>query len=260
MDILVCVKRIPSTSESTDVVEIDDSQKGIKKEKLLFRINDWDEYALEEAVQIEERLGGTVTAITVGLEECDDILRKALAMGADQAIRIDQDISAVDSYVVAKILTPLIRTLPYDLILFGMQSGDFGWAQSGPMVAEMLGVPHATGITRLQLENNKEAKVGRELESGALELYTMELPAVLTIQTGINKPRYASFTSIRRARTRELKVTALRELGLSVDALAPLIRLEKLTLPSAGEVQIIPGSADEAAAQLVTILKGRGVL
>jgi electron transfer flavoprotein beta subunit len=260
MDILVCVKRIPGTSESTDVVEIDDSQKAIKKEKLHFRINDWDEYALEEAIQIKEKVGGTVTAITVGREECEDILRRALAMGADRAIRIDQDASGLDSLAVAKILASLIRTLLYDLIMLGMQSADFGWAQHGPMVAEMLGIPHATGVTRLQLENDKEARVGRELESGALERYTLEIPAVLIIQTGINKPRYASFANIRKARTKELRVATLKELGLSPEALSPLVRLEKLVLPSAGGVEIMAGPAEKAAAQLAAILKDRGVL
>jgi electron transfer flavoprotein beta subunit len=255
MDILVCIKRVPTSSEPTDIIEIDASQKEIKKEKLNFRINNWDEYALEEAVQIKEKHGATITAITVGTEECDDILRRALAMGADKAIRLSQNVSEADPYVVANMLTSLIKTLPYDLIMFGMQSDDFGNAQLGPMVAEMLDIPHATAVTRLELRN-KEAKVYRELEMGALEIYTLELPAVLSIQTGINKPRYISFTNIRKARDKELKVIEPEETG----ALSPLVRLEKLVLPQAGEIEIIPGSAEEGAAQLIDILKRRGVL
>jgi electron transfer flavoprotein beta subunit len=255
MDILVCIKRVPTSSEPTDIIEIDASQKEIKKEKLNFRINNWDEYALEEAVQIKEKQGATITAITVGPEECDDILRRALAMGADKAIRLSQNVSEADPYVVANMLTSLIKTLPNDLIMFGMQSDDFGNAQLGPMVAEMLNIPHATAVTRLELRD-KEAKVYRELEMGALEIYTLELPAVLSIQTGINKPRYISFTNIRKARDKELKVIEPEETG----ALSPLVRLEKLVLPQAGEIEIIPGSAEEGAAQLIDILKRRGVL
>jgi electron transfer flavoprotein beta subunit len=255
MDILVCIKRVPTSSEPTDIIEIDASQKEIKKEKLNFRINNWDEYALEEAVQIKEKQGATITAITVGPEECDDILRRALAMGADKAIRLSQNVSEADPYVVANMLTSLIKTLPNDLIMFGMQSDDFGNAQLGPMVAEMLNIPHATAVTRLELRD-KEAKVYRELEMGALEIYTLELPAVLSIQTGINKPRYISFTNIRRARDKELKVIEPEETG----ALSPLVRLEKLVLPQAGDIEIIPGSAEEGAAQLIDILKRRGVL
>jgi electron transfer flavoprotein beta subunit len=255
MDILVCIKRIPTSSESTDIIEIDASRKDIKREKLYFRINNWDEYALEEAVQIKEKQGGTITAITVGLEECDDILRRALAMGADKAIRLSQNVSNADPYVVANVLTSLIRTLPYNLIMFGMQSDDFGNAQLGPMVAEMLNIPHVTAVTRLQLRD-KEVKVYRELEMGALEIYTLELPAVLTIQTGINKPRYISFTSIKRARDKELKVIEPEEIG----TLSPLVRLVKLVLPQAGKMVVISGSAEEGAAQLIDILIRRGVL
>ena len=257
MDIVVCIKRIPDTP---DFVKIDASGKDIERGRLLFKINDWDEYVVEEATQLKEKLGGTFTAVTIGPEECDDILRRALALGADRAIRINEDVTTADSYVVAKILAALIKDLPHDLVLFGMQSEDMGRGQLGPMVAEMLGIPHAIGIRRLDVQDG-EVRVGRELEGSTLELYALKLPALLTIQTGINQPRYPSVLGIRKARNKELKVMTIDELGMSRDALTPMVKLEKLDLPSSDkEVKIISGSAEETADKLATILRDLGVL
>ena len=256
MDIVACIKRVP---DIPDFVEIDASGKDIKRERLLFKINDWDEYVVEEATQLKEKLGGTFTAITIGPEEDDDILRRALALGADRAIRINEDVTTADSYVVAKILAALIKDLPHDLVLFGMQSEDIGSGQLGPMVAEILGIPHAIGIRRLDVEDG-EAKVGRELEGSTLELYTLKLPALLTIQTGINQPRYPSILGIRKAKNKELKVMTLDELGISHDALTPMVKLEKLDLPTSDkEVKMISGSPEETADKLVTIIRDLGV-
>jgi electron transfer flavoprotein beta subunit len=256
MDIGVCIKRVP---DIPDFVQIDVSAKDITRDTLIFKINDWDEYVLEEAIQLKEKLGGMVTAITVGPKECDDILRRALALGADRAIRIDEDVTAKDSYSVAKILSTLISSLSYDLVMFGMQSEDLGRGQLGPMVAEMLGIPHAVGITELQVQD-KKVKVSEELGGRVLASYTLKLPALLTIQTGINKPRYVSVAGIRRARDKELKVMTLDELGLSRDALTPMVRLEKLDLPPKGkEAEIISGSPEEAAEKLATTLGNLGV-
>ena len=260
MDILVCVKRIPDTSEAVDIVQIDDSGKGIKQSNLIFKMNDWDEYALEEAVQLKENLGGTVTAISVGPEECDETLRRALAMGADSAIRIDEDTSTADSYIAAKILAKMIDSLPHDLVLFGMQSQDTGRGQLGPMVAELLNITHAVGVTRLQIQDG-QAKVSQELEGGTLALYSLKLPALLTIQTGINKPRYVSFLNIRKARNKELKVMTLDDLEILRDTLTAMVKLEKLEVPPAGKgAKIISGSAQEEAAGLANLLKDLGVL
>jgi electron transfer flavoprotein beta subunit len=258
MDIVVSVKRIPDTSEAVDVIEIDASGKDIKRDALIFKTNDWDECALEEAIQLKERLGGTVTAVTVGTEECDSTLRRALAMGADRAIRINEDVIAADSNIIATILTALIRTLSYDLVMFGMQSGDFGRASLGVMCAELLGIPHAAGVFSIQVQD-KEVKVGRELEAGILELYTLKLPALLTIQTGINKPRYISYVNLRKAQNKELRIMTLEELGLSRDALSPMVKLEKLEFPTTDKrAKIISGSVEEVTDKLVEILKGLG--
>ena len=259
MDIVVCIKQVLDTSEAVDVVEIDANGKDIKKETLISKINNWDEYALEEAIQLKEKLGGTVTVITVGPNEWDNLLRRALAMGADKAIRIDEDVAATDAYAVAKILKAVISSLSYDLVMFGAQSEDIGSGQLGVMVAEMLGIPHASLVVKLETQEN-EVRVRRELEGGLLELYTLKLPALLTIQTGINQPRYISFALVRKARDKEVKVIPIDELNLSREVLTPIAKLEKLEVALGGkEAELISGTTEEAAAKLATILKDSGV-
>jgi electron transfer flavoprotein beta subunit len=258
MDIIACIKRVPDTSEA-DIIKIGPSQRDIEKDRLAFKINDWDEYVLEAAVQLKEKLGGTLTAITVGPKDWDEVLRRALAMGADNAIRIDQDVSADDPYTVAVILEKVIQRLSYDLVLFGAQSEDFGSGQLGEMVAEILGIPHATLVTGLEAEE-KRVHVQRELETGTLQSYTIELPALLTIHTGINQPRYISLRGIRSAMQKELQVMTLDDLSLSLGALVPMVKLEKLELPPKGkEAELIAGAPEEAAEQLAKILKDAGI-
>ena len=260
MDIVVAVKQVPDTSEVVDVVEIDASGKDIERGTLVTRINEWDEYALEEALQWKQKRGGSVTAVSVGPGEWDDTLRRTLAMGADRAIRVDDDATAADCSAVARVLAAVIGRLPHDLVLFGAQSEDFGSAQLGPMVAEMLGIPHAALVVRLQVEEG-EAHVERELEGGARELYTLRLPALVTIQTGINRPRYVSFASVRKAREKELSVMSIGELGLPPDALVPAVELDRLELAPAGKgAALISGPAEEAAARLADILRDAGVI
>lgn len=258
MDIVTCIKRVPDTSEA-DIVKIDASQRDIEKSGLAFKINDWDEYALEAAVQLKEKQDGTLTAVTVGQKDWGDILRRALAMGADCAIRIDEDVASAEPYVVAQILAKLIKDLKYDLVLFGAQSEDFGSGQLGAMVAEMLGIPHATLVVNLEAED-KVIHVKRELEAGMLESYTIKLPALLTIQTGINQPRYVSIGGIKRAMQKELEVMSLSDLGLSSESLTPMVTLERLELPPKGkEVELISGLPEESAEQLAKILQNAGV-
>ena len=258
MDIVACIKRVPDTSEA-DTIKIDPSQKDIEKDRLVFKINDWDEYVLETAVQLKEKLGGTLTAVTVGPKDWDEVLRRALAMGADSAIRIDQDVNADAPHAVALILEKIIQRLPYDLVLFGAQSEDFGSGQLGAMVAEMLGIPHVTLVTGLEAEENK-VHLQRELEAGTLQSYTIELPALLTIHTGINQPRYISMGGIRRAMQKELQVMPLDDLGLSLDTLVQMVKLERLELPPKGrEAEVLIGAPEETAGQLAKILKDAGI-
>jgi len=154
LDIIVCVKHVPDTAEAE--VKIDSTGKNIEKTGLVFDINEWDDYALEEAVRIKEKFGGTVTAITVGSEETESTLRKCLARGADQAIRLtDKAFEGSDGYAIAKILYKTIKNMHFDLILTGMQAGDDGYAIVGPTLAEMLGIPHATMVKKIELGEGK---------------------------------------------------------------------------------------------------------
>lgn len=258
MYIVACIKRVPDTSEA-DTIKIDASQRDIEKSGLAFKINDWDEYALEAAVQLKEKQGGTLSAVTVGPKDWGDILRRALAVGADKAIRVDEDVVAADPYVVAKILETLLKRLPYDLVLFGAQSEDFGSGQLGAMVAEMLGIPHATLVVGLQAEEQR-VRINRELEAGTLESYSIELPALLTIQTGINQPRYISLGGIKRAMKKELQVMSLSDLDLHPETMSPMVKLERFELPPKGkEAELISGSPEESAEQLAKILQNSGI-
>ena len=262
MDVIVCVKHVPETAEAEIVV--DESGKGIKMEDLVFDVNEWDDYALEEAVLLKERLGGSVTVVTVGPEDADNTLRKCLARGADRAMRLtDKAFEGSDAYAIAKILHKAIKDLPFDLILTGAQAGDDGYAQVGVVLAELLGIPHATMVKKIEPKEGF-VRVNRELEGGLEEVVEVKLPAVLAIQTGINEPRYVSIMGIRRAREKELEVLGLGALGLreeEVGESGSWIRVEKMFIPPVEkEAEILTGGLDEIAAKIVETLRARGLV
>ncbi|MBI2955321.1 MAG: electron transfer flavoprotein subunit beta/FixA family protein [Chloroflexi bacterium] len=262
MDIIVCVKRVPDLAEA-DIV-IDRSQRDIEKDDLVFDINEWDNYALEEAVLLKEKLGGTVTTITLGDEDAEEVLRRALAVGADNAVHLDDAAFAGgDAYATAKALAAAIREMPYDLVLAGAQAGDDGYGQVGATLAELLGIPHATLVTSLEVDG-KIARVRRELEAGLEEVMELGLPAVLTIQTGINEPRYVSIAGIRRVARREIDVRKASDLGLSaaeVGAAGSKTEIEKLSLPPAAQKgDILEGSTAVVAEKLAAIFASKGWL
>ncbi|MEM3730969.1 MAG: electron transfer flavoprotein subunit beta/FixA family protein [Candidatus Bathyarchaeia archaeon] len=262
MDIIVCVKHVPETAEAE--LKIDASGKGIEKTGLVFDINEWDDYALEEAVRIKEKFGGTVTAITVGPEDADSTLRKCLARGADKAIRLtDPKFEGSDGYAIAKILHSVIKNMHFDLILTGMQAGDDGNAMVGPILAEMLGIPHATMVKKIELGAGT-AKVNRELEGGMEELLEVKLPALFSVQTGINEPRYVSIMGIRKAMQKEIKVMSLADTGLTendVGLAGSWLKIEKMYIPPIEkQAEFLKGSPDEISAKIVEILKSRGLI
>jgi len=262
LDIIVCVKHVPETSEAD--LKIDSFGKTVETSGLVFEINEWDDYALEEAVRTKEKMGGTVTAITVGPEEADNTLRKCLARGADKAIRVtEKHFEGSDGYVIAKILHKAVKSLNFDLILTGAQASDDCYGIVGPVLAELLGIPHATMVKKVEL-NDGFARVKRELEGGLEEVVEVKLPAVLAVQTGINEPRYVSIMSIRKAMQKEIKVLGSADIGLSeneVGEAGSWIRIEKMFVPPAEkQAEIIKGSPEEAAAKIAEILKARGLI
>jgi len=262
LDIIVCVKHVPETAEAE--IQIDATGKAIEKTGLVFDINEWDDYALEEAVLLKEKLGGSVTAITVGPEEADNTLRKCLARGADKSVRLwDEAFEGSDAYATAKILHSATKDLPFDLLLTGAQAGDDGYAQVGVVLAALLGISHATMVKKIEIKE-KFVRVNRELEGGLEEVVEVKLPAMLAVQTGINEPRYVSIMGIRKAREKELKVLGLKELDLreeDVGESGSWISVKKMFIPPVEkEAEIISGGLDEIAAKTIEILKARGLV
>jgi electron transfer flavoprotein beta subunit len=262
MDIIVCVKHVPETAEAD--LKIAPTGKSIEKTGLVFDINEWDDYALEEAVRLKEKFGGTVTAITVGPDDSDGTLRKCLARGADKAIRVtDSKIEGSDSYATAKILHKVVKDVPFNIILTGALADDDGYTSTGPMLAELLQIPHATMVKKVELSGDV-AKVNRELEGGLEEVLEIKLPAVLAIQTGINEPRYVSIMGIRKAMQKEIKVLSLAEIGLDeseVGELGSWIRIDRIYVPPAEkQANFLKGTPDEVAAKIAEVLKAKGLI
>ncbi len=262
MNIVLCVKQVPDVTEAE--LKINKEEKDIVKDDLEMVINEWDNYAVEEAVRIKEKYGGKITVITLGDEESEDVLRRALAMGADEAIRIDEKgFENSDSRGIALGLYHVIKELDFDLILTGVQSSDMGWAQVGVRLAEMLNIPYATLAMELQFLNGKLI-VKRELESNTFEKVELSLPALVTVQTGINEPRYVSIMGIRRVRKLKIEERGLEELGISPDEVGEkgsIIESTKLMFPPEGEgAEILQGSLDEICERLAQIIKEKGGL
>ena len=257
MNIIVCVKRVPFTQEVD--LEIEPEKKEVDRESLAYVINDWDHYAIEEAVRLKEQGEGTVTAITLGPEEDEEVLRRCLAMGADQARRIDPGERTLDGHGTARVLARVIAGLPFDLILCGVQAEDDNQGMVGIMVAEHLGLAHASVVTGIE-PREEGLVVQSELEGGVDERSKIALPALLTVQTGINEPRYVSIMGIKKAAKKPLEVIPMTDLNFSPDDLSPQVLIEELYLPpETGGAEMIPGDPSQAAEKILRILKEKGV-
>ena len=257
MEIVVCVKRVPMTQEVD--LELDANKQDVDRRGLVYVVNDWDNYAVEEAVLLREKFGGSITAVTAGSEDDEEVLRRALAMGADKAIRIDPDGIELDGFVISKLLAAVIKDLPHDLILTGVQADDDNFAMVGVMLAENLGLSHSAVVTRVEPQGN-EAIIRVELEGGMDEVARIHLPAVLTIQTGINEPRYVSIMGIRKANKKPLEILRARDLKLSDDDLTRRMVVEEVFLPPEAEgAEMIEGDAAAVADEILRILKEKGV-
>jgi len=250
MKIIVAIKQVP---ERDAPVRIAASGRWIDESDLQWAMNEPDAYALEEALQLKEKNGGEVIVVSAGPERVAPVLREALAKGADRAIHVVcDDLVDRDALGVARLLAAAIKPENPDLVLTGLQSEDVGLGQTGVMVAELLGLPHATLIFHVDLTESG-LKVKRELEEGWFQFIEMPVPAVLTIQSGGNKLRYATLMGIKRAKTKELRTVNAADLG--VDA-APAVVLDQIAAPKKQKsTQFLSGSAQEAAAALVEKLK-----
>ena len=251
MNIAVCVKRIPKTAEADIFIEKDG--KDIKKDHLVFYLNDWDGYAVREAALLKEKYGGEVTVITVGPEESKEVLTRCLAMGADKALRIEEP-SDQDGHLTAEILCGAIKSQSFDLILTGVQAEDDNCGQVGVEIAQMLGLPHAAIVTRVEITGDK-AKVRRELEGGIDEVVELKLPAVLTIQTGINEPKYVSLAAILEAEDKEIKDLGMTEIGLTPEKTLDA-KIDRVFFPPVTKTaEILKGTPEEVVTQLTEIMK-----
>ena len=251
MNIAVCVKRIPKTAEADIFIEKDG--RDIKKDHLVFYLNDWDGYAVREAALLKERYGGEVTVITVGPEESKEVLTRCLAMGADRALRVEEP-PDLDGHLTAEILSGVIKNQSFDLILTGVQAEDDNAGQVGVELAQMLGLPHAAIVTHIEMTGDK-ARVRRELEGGIDEVVELKLPAVLTIQTGINEPKYVSLAAILEAEDKEIKDLGVGEIGLSPGK-TPDTKMDRVFFPPVTKTaEILKGSPEDVVKQLTEILK-----
>lgn len=250
MKIIVCIKQVP---ERDAQVRIDSSGKWIEETDLQFTMNESDAYALEEALQLKEKHGGEVIVLSAGPERAGTTIREALAKGADRAVQVESDdLRQRDALGVAQLLAAAAKQESPDLVLTGLQSDDLGYGQTGVVMAELMGLPHASLILNVE-KTDSGITVKRELEEGWFQNIEMPLPAVLMIQSGGTKLRYATLMGIKKAKTKELRKIGARELG---QAPPPAATLETITLPQKQKsTQIIPGSAKEAAAALVEKLK-----
>jgi len=250
MKIIVAIKQVPLRDS---LFHVSASGKWIEETDLTFEINEPDAYALEEALQLKEKHGGEVVALCAGPARAAQTIREALAKGADRAIHIEaEDLGSLDTLGVARLLSAAAAPEKPDLILTGLQSDDLGAGQTGVVMAELLGLPHSTII--MQVEARQGAiRVKRELENGWFQHIELPLPAVLAVQSGLNKLRYATLMGIKKARTKEIKRVTPSELG---GALPPVATIQKIYAPhKTKQTQIFEGDARTAAAQLVEKLK-----
>jgi electron transfer flavoprotein beta subunit len=251
MKIIVAIKQVPDRDAA---IRIDAAGKWIDETNLEWAMNESDAYALEEALQLKEKAGGgEVIVLSAGPERLGPTIREALAKGADRAIHIEaSDLGIRDALGVARLLAVAIQPESPDLVLTGLQSDDLGLGQTGVILAELLNLPHVTLVLSVE-KVEAGIKVKRELEDGWSQHIELPTPAVLTIQSGGNKLRYATLMGIKRAKMKEYKSLAAAELDAAV---APVLVLEKIALPQKQKsTQILTGSPKEAAAALADKLK-----
>ncbi len=258
MNILVCAKRVPDTSENEIV--LNEAGNDIDRDELVYSVNEADNYAVEEALQIASRVGGEVTVVTIGGDEDEEILRREMAMGAGHGALISgEGLGELDGHAVAALLKAFVEKGRHDLILTGVQADD-GAAQVGGMLAAMLDYPFASLVNAIEVLDGGKLRVSREIEGGNREMNEIDLPCVLSIQTGINEPRYVGIKGIRQVASKEIPTFAAADLGLAAAGLpAPRVKRTDYFVPAlGGGAEILRGSREEIADQLIDLLKAKG--
>ncbi|MBF0450934.1 MAG: electron transfer flavoprotein subunit beta/FixA family protein [Candidatus Magnetomorum sp.] len=260
MEILVCVKRVPDTSENE--IEVNSEGSDIERDDLVYSVNEWDNYAVEEAIQIIDKVGGSVTVAAIGDDESEEVLRREMAMGADKGILLsDEAFEKSDGRGLATILKATVEKGNYDLILTGAQS-DTGAAQTGAMLAAMLDRPYASLVNLVEVIDDSTLKIGREIDGGNQEMHEIKLPCVLSIQTGINEPRYVGIRGIRKVASVEIPTLGAADLGIDTATIGDSGAKTKCIdyfVPVMGEgAEMIEGDTEEIVVKLVEILKSKG--
>ncbi|MEP6546227.1 MAG: electron transfer flavoprotein subunit beta/FixA family protein [Gammaproteobacteria bacterium] len=259
MKILVAVKQVAALDED---FEMCDDGRDVDPDFFIRDLNEWDDFSLEEAVKIKEAspTAVEVVVISVGADEVDEALRKCLAKGADRAVRVwDAAVEDSDSIAIARVLAAVAKREAPDMLFAGVQSSDQSFASTGIATAAFLGWPHAAVVSNLSYSPGaKSAVFRRELEGGLLHEVEIQCPAVLTIQLGINTPRYASLRSIKQAAAKPIEVLSLGDVGLGsadVGEAGSLSRVRRMYVPDKGRAQLIEGDAVQQAARLADIIK-----
>src|SRR6476660_384701 len=249
MKIAVCIKQVPSREWQP---RLNDDKTWIREADASFEMNEPDAYALEEALRLKEKHGGEVVVCSAGPARVAQVIREALARGADRAIHVEGDsLASADAFVTSAALAAAMKDEKFDLTLTGLQSDDQGFAQVGVILAEKLGRPHATIIMEVEVtEANQGLRVKRELEGGWFQWVAMPLPAVLTIQSGINQLRYATLKGIMAAKKKEIRAVAAAAPGTPRQRIVSIYVLVK-----AKQTKLLQGSPADAAKELVKVLR-----
>jgi electron transfer flavoprotein beta subunit len=253
LKIIVCLKQVPARDS---ILKLNKAATWIETADISFEINEPDIFALEEGLRLKEKHGGEVVIVSLGPARVQQSIKEALAKGADRALHLDDPLfEGLDATGVARALARAIEHEKPDLVLTGLQSDDFGFAQTGVLLAEMTGLPHSTIIMEIQV-SGQSLRVKRELEAGWFQWIDMPLPALLTIQSGINKPRYATLKGIMAAKSKPIRKLAAAELDLKPEDLAPRQKILKVYLPvKKVQTEFLQGGAKEVAARLVDKLR-----
>ncbi|MCY0875839.1 MAG: electron transfer flavoprotein subunit beta/FixA family protein [Firmicutes bacterium] len=249
MNILVCLKQ---TFDTEARIVLEDGR--IKEDGVQFVINPYDEYAVEEAIALKERFDGVVTVISIGPARVDEAVRTALAMGADEAVIVDDPAAFGDEFTASTVLAATIKSRPYDLILAGNQAVDDGSGQVALRTAELLGIAHIGVVTKLSVEDGR-VTAERDAE-GDTEIVEAALPVMVTAQQGLNEPRYPSLIGIRKAAKKPVERLTLADLGLSAETVAPRAQIVETFLPPAkGSGRVLEGDTAARVAELVSELR-----